>query len=376
MEPRSLAGLSICFVAGTLAKGGAEQQLYYMLRALHHSGARVRLICLTSGEFWEQPIQQLGVPVRPVGGTSSRLRRLVRIVRELRMEPAQIVQSAHFYTNGYALVAARLTGAGEIGAIRCDVHSEMAGPYGLARRLTVSNMRRVAANSRAAVRTAEKFGATPSRLRFLPNVVETNLFRPSELPRSPVVRILGAGRLTAQKRFDRFLSVLAQVKDSVSHPVQAVLAGTGPLQSELEQQATRLGLLPDGVQFCGPVTQMLPVYQQADILLLTSDYEGTPNVVLEAMACGLPVVATRVGGVPEIVTDGETGYLADPGDDDRLACVLRDLVCSSDLRNRIGHAARSYVLANHSTDKLAGYLQNLYYDSSSRIHEHRLAAAR
>jgi glycosyltransferase involved in cell wall biosynthesis len=110
----------------------------------------------------------------------------------------------------------------------------------------------------------------------------------------------------------RFLSVIAAVQKRSPRPTKAVLVTTGAAERDtLEQQAARLGLSPESVEFRPAVGDMGPVYRDADIFLLTSDWEGTPNVVLEAMASGLPVVATRVGGVPEIVRHGETGLLVD-----------------------------------------------------------------
>src|SRR5206468_4261129 len=88
----------------------------------------------------------------------------------------------------------------------------------------------------------------------------------------------------------------------------------------------RYGLLPSRLGGRGAVSNMLPVYREADALVLTSDYEGTPNVVLEAMACGLPVIATRVGDVPEIVRHGETGFLVEPSDTEAIAERLVDML--------------------------------------------------
>ena len=96
-----------------------------------------------------------------------------------------------------------------------------------------------------------------------------------------------------------------------------------------------------------PVQDMRQIYDQADILVLTSDFEGTPNVVLEAMASGLPVVGTRVGGVPEVVRHGETGYLVELDDNEQIADTLLTLIDSIQLRAEMGSRARN-MCANHS----------------------------
>jgi glycosyltransferase involved in cell wall biosynthesis len=358
MRPVDFGGLKVCFIAGTLAKGGAERQLYYMLRALRQNGGRPRVLCFKKGEYWEDAILELDVPVTCVG--RSRLNRIRQIVRELRENPPDILQSAHFYTNAYTQIVARVLGIQEIGAVRCDLVSEVSSNHPWLRRLSLATLRAVAANSRAAIRSAGQFGLAPGSVSFLPNVVDTTVFQPIAKPSAPNIRILGAGRFTPQKRFDRFLRVVGRVKRTADCAVTAVIAGDGPLRPDLQRTAVELGFGPKDVQFAGPVEDMRSMYQSADVFLLTSAYEGTPNVVLEAMACALPVVSTRVGDVPDVITNAETGLLADPNDEDRLSDCLERLVHDPALRDRIGRAARQYVHSYHSVANLPGYLDSLY----------------
>ena len=105
---------------------------------------------------------------------------------------------------------------------------------------------------------------------------------------------------------------------------------------------------------------MVAVYQQAAICVLTSDHEGTPNVLLEAMASGLPVVAAKVGGVPEIVRHEQTGFVFDPDDLDGFVTAMRQLVTQAALRMEIGRRARIYVEKNHSLHHLPSQLRELY----------------
>src|ERR1035441_583066 len=113
-----LSKLKICFLAGTLGQGGAERQLFYILRALRQSGAAPRLLCLAQNEFWEDRIKNLGVPVTCVGQTRSKLKRLFQIIVELRKHPTQVLQSQHFYTNAYVAAAARALRLCGIGSLR------------------------------------------------------------------------------------------------------------------------------------------------------------------------------------------------------------------------------------------------------------------
>ncbi len=349
----------ITFIAGTLGQGGAERQLYYILRTLREHTVHLRLLCLTSGEFWEKLIREAEISVTWIGQSGSRLVRLLRLVRELREERPDVLQSQHFYTNLYAVAAARILGLKEIGAIRNDVTSEVADTvFG---KLCLKGPNTVAANSRAAIGTAIALGVARERCYFLPNVVDTSRFHPAPMRRAgESVRLLAVGRLVRQKRIDRLLHVLAVIRARTKVSFQAEIIGGGSERRALEAQAAALGLLPSIVNFRGTCADLLPEYHRADILVLSSDWEGTPNVILEAMASGLAVVATPVGGVPEIVHDGETGFLAHSPTDEELTKKLVNLIEDPPLRQRIGSQARSFVEQHHSVRRLPHFLEGLY----------------
>jgi len=138
-----------------------------------------------------------------------------------------------------------------------------------------------------------------------------------------------------------------------------VLAGDGAQRPQLESLVHSLGLGPC-VAFLGTVRPealypLLDVYVQASAL-----GEGISNSLLEAMAQGLPVVATDVGGNREVVVDGVTGYLTSPGDPDRLAAVLLDLLSDPERRQRMGQAGRERVLTTFSIDAMVTATQNAY----------------
>ncbi|MCM8820193.1 MAG: glycosyltransferase, partial [Candidatus Omnitrophica bacterium] len=140
----------------------------------------------------------------------------------------------------------------------------------------------------------------------------------------------------------------------------------GPMRPALEQQARVLGLLLEGVKFCGQVYDVRSVYQKADILILTSEYEGMPNVVLEAMASALPVVSAAVGGVGEIVQHNVTGYLVERGNENGFIDALLTLINNEQLRIEMGQRAREYVKKQYSLKLLPQILKNLYHKVLSK----------
>lgn len=352
--------LKVAFLVGTLGQGGAEQQLVYILRTLREQGALVRALCLTKGEYWETPLRDLGVPVTWVGQSASRLGRLRKIIAELQTDRPMILQSQHFYTNLYAALAARALGIREIGAMRCDGASEVAEHGRALGWLSLHLPRRLAVNSQGAILFAEQHGVSSDRLFLLPNVIDHRRFQTPPRDGSPVVRLLTAGRLEPQKRMDRFLRMLAQLKTSATQPFKAVIAGDGALRSSLQEQAAALNLSPDIVEFRGRVNDMVSLYRETDVFVLTSDFEGTPNVVMEAMAAGLPVVATNVGGASDLIEHGKSGFLIAPNDEASLTETVRQLCSAPELRTRLGEAARQRIETRFALAQLPNFLSDLY----------------
>jgi glycosyltransferase involved in cell wall biosynthesis len=364
---RNLCGLKLCLLAGTLTPGGAERQLFYILQALRQSGATPRLLSMTRGEFWEKNIESLGVSVACVGDTASRWKRLVRLIKALRKDRPDILQSQHFFTNAYVGLAARLLHVAGIGAMRSNGASEVNGSGPFLGWLNLRLPATIAANSWVAIQYAIAQGVPASRLFFLPNVVDRDLFQSPESRGQQAARpftLIAVGRLGKEKRLDRFISILNRLRKDFGLNVRGLIVGTGrkdeDLRAQLEDQARNLGLLPDIVEFRGGVSDMRSIYHEAEVCVLTSDYEGTPNVLLEAMASGLPVVATRVGGVPEIVQHGQTGFLVERDNVDGLVTALVELVKKRELRMQMGRRARSYVEENHCLERLPVYLGRLY----------------
>jgi glycosyltransferase involved in cell wall biosynthesis len=358
-------GSMICFIVGTLCQGGAERQLFYMLRTLREQGNTPTVLCLKQGEFWEPRIRDLGIQVIWVGQHESQFLRLLKIINEVRRLKPDILQSSHFYTNLYAVFAGFFTGIPSIGAIRNDCISEcrkegrIMGKISLGK-LSLKAPRLIAANSLAGIRAAISLGVNERRLLFLPNVVDVSAFPMSSKASRQPMTIVAAGRLVEQKRMDRFIRLVALLHEQTHGAIKGLIVGDGPLREALEHQAKGLGLTEETFEFRGLVTDMVGVYRESDIFVLTSDWEGTPNVVLEAMASGLPVVSTNVGGVSDIIENGKSGFVVDANDEGQILDLLLRLIENPILRESIAQHARFEVEKRFALHLLPSYLESLY----------------
>jgi len=171
-------------------------------------------------------------------------------------------------------------------------------------------------------------------------------------------RILFVGRLRNPKRVDLALEALRRVRTAVPDATLDV-AGDGPLRAELEQLARRLGL-SERVRFLGTRGDLPGLLRDAQCLLLASDYEGCPLSVLEAMAAGVPVVATAVGGVPELLVGGETGVLAPAGDAEALADALRSVLVPPGRARQLGDNGRARAQRLFSRERMVADTCALY----------------
>jgi glycosyltransferase involved in cell wall biosynthesis len=166
------------------------------------------------------------------------------------------------------------------------------------------------------------------------------------------------GRMTAVKRTEDVLWAFRRLRES-GVDACLCLVGDGPDRPALERRAKELGIMRDTL-FLGFQNDVAPFYAAFDALLLPSVSEGTPVSAIEALAAGKPVVATRVGGVPDVVRDGEDGLLAEPGAIDELSERLTRLARDPALRERMGAAGRERVLGRYGVGRLVDEMDSLY----------------
>ena len=193
--------------------------------------------------------------------------------------------------------------------------------------------------SRYLGRAVAGWGVSEKKTVVIYNAVDAVSLAPCAIPLSVGVKVITAGRLVPWKRIDHLIETLWHCPDA-----GLVIVGDGPERGRLEQ-LVRFRHLEERVYFAGQRSRQETVSLMAacDLFVLNSTYEGFPHVVLEAMSAGLPVVATAVGGTPELVRNGENGLLIEPLARDSLFLTLRELVASADRRRRLAAAARQTI---------------------------------
>ena len=198
--------------------------------------------------------------------------------------------------------------------------------------------------SRYLARTLAAWGVAPEKITPIHNAVESHDVSPAQTPLAGKFKIVTVGRLIAIKQIDRIIEAVAAIENA-----GLVIVGDGPERPRLEALARSLGVL-ERIYFAGQrsAEETLALIAAGDLFVLNSTHEGLPHVVLEAMSVGVPVVATAVGGTPEVIRDGENGVLISPQAHGELGEVLSRLVSSPAERNRLANdGQRSAVNFNY-----------------------------
>jgi len=207
-------------------------------------------------------------------------------------------------------------------------------------------------------------GVPQEKRYFIPNGVDINRFRPVQNEKRLRIRkhlgldldaviVVFAGRLVAEKRVDMLLRCWQTLGDAADTAKLLVL-GDG------EEHGALLQLAGQGVAMLGQQDRVADYLQAADIFVLPSSTEGLSNAILEAMATGLAVIATEVGGAPDVIEHKTSGWLIKPDDETDLIHGLEILIADDALRGRLGAAARAFVVEHYALEQTADKLRNLY----------------
>lgn len=209
----------------------------------------------------------------------------------------------------------------------------------------------------------------PARISVVRNAIDLNRFDPRLIDRSSARKklglplegrwVAGVGRLNPQKNFALFLDVASRLARQFPG-LRFLLAGNGPEESALKRRTHELGL-EDRVVFSGYVADSRLVYRAADVLLMPSLFEGLPMTLLEAMAMDLPVVASRLDGMAEVLRDGQNGLLVASGDAEGFEHAVARLLEDDIFAGNIKHAARSTIEAGFSVEGMTQAVESVYH---------------
>ncbi len=294
-----------------------------------------------------------------------------RMARRVHGSGAQILHSHDYKTNILGGLASRRPDKALPWVATVHLHTRSSRRLRIYRAIDLFLLRladRVVTVSREQRRLLLARGVDRRRIVLVPNVIQAERFRaladePAAVrsrlglpPEAPVISLIG--RLTPQKGVDDFLLAARRIHEA--HPdARFLVAGHGSERERLESEAAALRL-SDALRFLGYRADVASLMAASDLLLMPSHDEGLPVVLLEAMAMALPVVATRVGGIPDLLRDGETGLLVDAGEPDDLASEALGLLADRPAAEAMGRAAQRFVGRHCSPERAARRLAAVY----------------
>ena len=374
MSGRKGGGRSYLFVIDSLQCGGAERHVIDVGRVLTDRGHTVTVACSIGGHF-QAVGERAGIRVTPLCGELAKRRFSAafawRVGRLVRDEKPDLVHG-HLYSGGLA-AAFGTAGSG----IPLVLTEQTEAPWRRRRHRIASSIayRRAAKiiGVSSAITTAieRDFGIASEKLSCIPNGVTVAPRGETSPPAGDSVVGLVA-RLTPEKDVPCFLNAAARIAEHF--PAAAFrIAGDGPLRVELERLAADLGL-GERVTFLGVLDDMRPFFESVHVLAVSSVAEGTPLSIVEAMGAGVPIVASAVGGIPEQVTDGCTGYLVEPRNPAALAERIGSLLADPDAAARLGEAGHARALREFGAEAMTDRIESVYDAALTRHPGERPAA--
>lgn len=366
--------LRVLHILGSADRGGTEIMTTRLVGKLP-SSVRSTLCFLTRGGPIADELARKGYEVHciPVVRTWEAMSGIWRLFRLIRMGCFDVLHLYGLRANLLGRVLGRMAGQRVIvGGLRSmSPHSSNARWAFWLDRATFKLSTGYISNSRAAAELLAARGYNPAKLWVVHNGVDVNVFRPRrgneadtvkrELgvsARLPVVTCVA--NLRSPKRHCDLLEALAMVRRS-GFRFEAILVGDGPLRASLEKMASDIGL-GRGIRFLGKLKndKIADILGITDIFVLASEREGLPASLLEAMASGCPVVATAVGGIPEVILDGLTGFLVPRRNPRALADKLAQLLSDADLCASMSAQSRKHVAARFTVERMAEGYEDLY----------------
>lgn len=363
--------LRLAYCIDTLGVGGSELNAVRTAEALDPARFELRVFHLkTEGPLYER-YRALGVPMTHVSISSlyspSTQLKALELARTLHRWGAHVLQTHDVYTNIFAVPFSRLASGSRVVASRRWWDYSPRPLLPALNRMSYRFAHKVLVNSESVGRMLEEKESVPrGKLYVARNFLDDHYFR---MPPAAAVLARRArwnvpagaflagvvARLVPVKQHETLLRALALLDDSY----HAVLVGDGQERRNLEQLATDLGLT-NRVHFAGELREAENLHAYFDASVLCSSSEGSPNSIIEALAATRPVVATPVGGVGDLIRDGETGLLSPVGRPDLLAHALQALRHNEALRARLGSAGLALAESRHRRQPVIEGLSSFY----------------
>ncbi|MCY2988441.1 MAG: glycosyltransferase [Planctomycetota bacterium] len=349
--------LGVAHIAFSLKTGGMERLLVEFARNADRNRFRLQYFCLTERGTPAQDIEALGWPVHELNKRSGfRWSAVTQLAREFRRSRIAVVHSHNSGAMIYGALAARW------GGVPAVIHTRHGQRFGAGRRQTwvfacitrlIDRVVGVSQDS-AAMSIAE--GVPPSRVRTIWNGIDVSRFAyTGGNPRGPAVIV---ARLAPEKDLETLLRAVALIAPrSPSFRLQIV--GDGPCMPQVRELVERWSLA-EYVQLLGERRDVPAILQAASMFVLPSRTEGVSLTLLEAMASGLPVVATQVGGNPEVVENGQTGWLVPVGDAEQMAAALQRLSADPVAAHAMGVAGRRRVETHFDVSRMVRDYEAMY----------------
>jgi len=374
--PSAAPPISLFLMINTFETGGSERQFALLAQNANASKFDVHLGCVNP----RGPLAgQFGTVARfPVGQSLFGWRSLgsrLQLARHLQQNHVQVAHAFDFYVNLMLIPAARLARV----PVVIGSHRQLGDLLTPAQfRVQAAAFRwcdAVVCNSQAGADRLAAAGLQSEKLVVIGNAMPAAAFEaaPPALPRrGNALRVTMVARMNAHyKNHAGFLRIAAEVHKRLPE-AEFILVGDGPLRLGIERQAAELGLGERAI-FLGDRRDIPAILSSTDVAVLTSDSEGLSNVILEAMAAGVPVVAYAVGGNPEIVR-AERGALISAGNESEFATAICRLLSDASIRREQGHNARQFAEKNFGLDRVCRQYEDLYVNLLARKGRGKLTA--
>jgi glycosyltransferase involved in cell wall biosynthesis len=300
----------------------------------------------------------------------------VRSVRRLvRANGIDLIHAHGYKADLYGWAAARLEGK----AVVATCHNWLAGgpmlaAYNVLDQMVLKRFDAVSAVSQTVADKLLSLGVRRERVAVIPNGIDLHRFDGGPVTQARRQQVIGiVARLDLQKGFGCLLRALRTLIPSFPG-LRLVIVGEGPDRAKIEELVAELGI-NGAVTMAGQQTDMPAIYASMDVFVLPSLNEGLPMTILEAMAARKPIIATRVGAIPTVINDGETGLLVEPGDEVGLTRAIAELLGNPNLCCQLAQSARARVEQNYTAAAMKQRYRELYQAVLKRCAGRHVSAA-